>query len=192
MFEIVTKRVKNRIKSVAHYDKGIDIAENRAISYNTTLLDTLRVRICAWISCAWKMANTPIPHTPRTGVLLVIGVVLFLAACWALPTFSAQVFTNSGFDSDLAGWAGGGSGWHAMDWQSEGNPGGSATHGGVGIDDPATLYQLYHSSNTTRMVATLCYDVQLTGTWDEIGIAYSIVRIGARDSAGGDILIDGD
>ncbi len=27
MFEFITKRVKNRIKSVAHYDRDIDIAE---------------------------------------------------------------------------------------------------------------------------------------------------------------------
>src|SRR4030042_1970970 len=108
MFEFVTKRVKNCIKSVAHYDRGIDIAENSAISYNTTLLYTLRVRICARLLCVWKLANIPIPHTPCVGMLLVICIVLFVAACWALPVLADMpgdnLLLNPSFFNGLDHW----------------------------------------------------------------------------------------
>jgi hypothetical protein len=31
------------------------------------------------------LLNKPIPHTPKVGVLLVIGLLLFVGACWVLP-----------------------------------------------------------------------------------------------------------
>lgn len=42
------------------------------------------------------LMNTPIPHTPRAGVLLAIGIVLFLAACWALPVLGFTLRDASG------------------------------------------------------------------------------------------------
>jgi hypothetical protein len=53
------------------------------------------------------MVNTPIPHTPRSGVLLVIGIVLFLAACWALPNVFGQsdnLVVNGSFMDGTTGW----------------------------------------------------------------------------------------
>lgn len=32
-----------------------------------------------------KILTTPIPHTPRAGVILALGTLLFLASCWVLP-----------------------------------------------------------------------------------------------------------
>lgn len=109
------------------------------------------------------LANTPLPHTPRAGVLLIVGLLLFVGACFVFPALSqgTNLFLNPGFDTDLSGWYAPAL-YGMFSWTDNGNPGGGAMYPSGSV----SIGQNWSNSTAGVYHVRYCFDVIRIGSPD--------------------------
>lgn len=103
-----TVLVENHTESVSTCHRGGISVIRHILSQNYTLLSVIRQAFCVGLFRVWRLANTPIPRTPRAGVLLAMGVLLFIVACWVIPLLHAQdsnLLTDPSFTNQSPVWS---------------------------------------------------------------------------------------